>query len=58
MVWPWPGAFEAAARVSERGGHQLFVNTAPRAGYPAPAGAYRKAGFEVVESGTEYTRIS
>jgi ribosomal protein S18 acetylase RimI-like enzyme len=49
---------EAAVRVSERGGHQLFINTGPRKEYPAPGGAYRKAGFEVVERGTEYTHNS
>ncbi|HET6953371.1 MAG TPA: GNAT family N-acetyltransferase, partial [Acidimicrobiales bacterium] len=47
---------EAAVRVGERGGHQLFINTGPREEYPAPGGAYRKAGFEVVERGTEYIR--
>ena len=47
---------EAAVRVGERGGHRLFINTGPREEYPAPGGAYRKAGFEAVERGTEYTR--
>jgi ribosomal protein S18 acetylase RimI-like enzyme len=49
---------EAALRVSERGGQQLFINTGPRDEYPAPGRAYQQAGFEVIERGTEYTRNS
>jgi GNAT superfamily N-acetyltransferase len=47
---------EAARRVAHRGGRALFINTGPRDEYPAPAGAYLKVGFEVVERATRYER--
>ena len=45
---------EAARHVSDRGGRQLFINTGPLDEYPAPASAYLKVGFEVVERATRY----
>jgi GNAT superfamily N-acetyltransferase len=45
---------DAARRVAERGGAQLFINTGPRDEYPAPTAAYRKVGFKVVERATRY----
>lgn len=45
---------EAVARVGARGGSEVFINTGPRAGYPAPAGAYAKAGFVVRARGSRY----
>jgi ribosomal protein S18 acetylase RimI-like enzyme len=47
---------EASRCVSERGGTEIFINTGPRDEYPAPAGAYRKAGFVEVERATIYAR--
>jgi GNAT superfamily N-acetyltransferase len=37
---------EACARVAERGGREVFINNGPNVAYPAPAGAYAKAGFD------------
>ena len=45
---------EVARRVSELGGRELFINTGPRDDYPAPAGAYAKAGFVSVSRGRRY----
>lgn len=36
---------EVAARVGAAGGREVFINTGPSREYPAPAGAYLKAGF-------------
>ncbi len=47
-------SLEIAARTEERGGSQVFVNTTPRADYPAPASAYTRAGFQLVERATTY----
>lgn len=47
---------EAAARVGDRGGHQVFINTGPRDDYPAPAATYIAAGFLTVGRGTLWTR--
>ncbi len=47
-------SLEIAARAEARGGSQVFVNTAPRADYPAPASAYAQAGFQLVERATTY----
>jgi GNAT superfamily N-acetyltransferase len=47
---------EVAARVCAAGGDSVFINTGPRAEYPAPHAAYAKAGFEVVERATTYRR--
>jgi ribosomal protein S18 acetylase RimI-like enzyme len=44
----------AAARVAERGGTELFINTGARPEYPAPAGAYMKAGFVERERATTH----
>jgi GNAT superfamily N-acetyltransferase len=38
----------ACAQVAELGGDQVFINTGPRADYPAPAQTYLAAGFTVV----------
>jgi ribosomal protein S18 acetylase RimI-like enzyme len=43
---------EVASRVRAAGGHQVFINTDARDEYPAPAAAYRKAGFHTVERAT------
>lgn len=37
---------EVSARVAERGGREVFINSGPRVEYPANGGAYAKAGFE------------
>jgi hypothetical protein len=47
---------EVAARVSAAGGSSVFINTGPRPEYPAPYGAYVKAGFEAVGLATQYIR--
>jgi GNAT superfamily N-acetyltransferase len=47
---------EVAARVRALGGDSVFINTGPRPEYPAPYGAYAKAGFEVVGRATTYRR--
>jgi GNAT superfamily N-acetyltransferase len=47
---------EVAARVGAVGGDLVFINTGPRPEYPAPYGAYTKAGFEVVERATTFRR--
>jgi GNAT superfamily N-acetyltransferase len=47
---------EVAARVSAAGGSSVFINTGPRAEYPAPYGAYVKAGFAAVDRATQYVR--
>jgi predicted N-acetyltransferase YhbS len=45
---------EAIRRVALAGGSALYINQGPNAAYPAPAGAYAKAGFDVVERGRSY----
>src|SRR5437016_3415880 len=45
---------EVAARVGRAGGHEVFINTSPSDAYPAPAGAYAKAGFEVINRTRTY----
>jgi len=47
---------EVAARVHKAGGRELFINTGVRPEYPAPSGAYTKAGFAVVDRATTYVR--
>ncbi len=47
-------SLEIAARTQGRGGSQVFVNTTPRAEYPAPAMAYTLAGFDLMERATTY----
>ena len=47
-------SLETAARTEALGGSQVFVNTTPRADYPAPASAYTQAGFQLVERATTY----
>ena len=47
-------SLEIAARTEARGGSQVFVNTTPRADYPAPSSAYTQAGFHVMERATTY----
>ena len=47
---------EVARRVAERGGTEVFINSGPNEGYPAPPGAYTKAGFRTVRRGTFYLR--
>jgi hypothetical protein len=42
------------ARVGAAGGRDVFINTGPSAEYPAPAGAYRKAGFTTFSRGAAY----
>lgn len=37
--------------VAEWGGREVFINTGPRADYPAPAATYARAGFQVVPRG-------
>lgn len=39
---------EATRRVAESGGRQLVIAQWPNPAYPAPSGAYARAGFEVV----------
>ncbi len=41
---------EATRRVAHAGGHELIINGGPRPEYPAPAGAYAKAGFTLHEA--------
>jgi ribosomal protein S18 acetylase RimI-like enzyme len=36
---------DVVARVAARGGREVFINNGPNVAYPAPAGAYAKAGF-------------
>jgi GNAT superfamily N-acetyltransferase len=46
---------EAIARVGDRGGHEVIIHSAPKnEAYPAPPGAYAKAGFEPVDRGRTY----
>jgi GNAT superfamily N-acetyltransferase len=45
-----------AAQVAALGGDQVFINTAPRADYPAPAATYLAAGFTVTSLGGSYSR--
>lgn len=41
---------EATRRVAAAGGRELIINQGPNPAYPAPAGAYAKAGFETRSS--------
>ena len=45
---------EVARRVAERGGSEVFINSGPNEGYPAPPAAYTKAGFRTVRRGSVY----
>lgn len=36
---------EACAQIAARGGDRVFINTGPRADYPAPAATYASVGF-------------
>lgn len=47
---------EVAKRVAALGGSQVFINSGPNAGYPAPPAAYTKAGFRTVRRGMTYVR--
>ncbi|MHB1989003.1 MAG: GNAT family N-acetyltransferase [Acidimicrobiales bacterium] len=47
---------EVAARVAARHGDKVFINTGPRADYPAPAATYASVGFEVVTRAHRYHR--
>lgn len=47
---------EATRRVAELGGREVFIYQQPNEAYPAPAAAYARAGFEVVEHGHTYRR--
>lgn len=47
---------EVASQVDALGGDQVFINVGPRSDYPAPAGAYLKAGFEVRSRARIYQR--
>lgn len=42
---------EASRLVTERGGHTVFINTAPLPHYPAPWQAYLRAGFTPLDRG-------
>ena len=46
----------ACAQVAALGGDQVFINTGPRADYPAPAETYLAAGFKVVGLGQVHRR--
>lgn len=48
---------EIAARVADRGGRQVFINTGPRSDYPAPAATYATVDFEVIQRGRIYRRL-
>ena len=45
---------EAVRRVAAKGGREVVISAGPNAAYPAPAGAYLKAGFQPVERGRVY----
>jgi GNAT superfamily N-acetyltransferase len=47
---------EVGRRVAAAGGRELFVNTGVRADYPAPGGAYLKAGFTPSRRGFLYRK--
>lgn len=49
---------EVARRVAGRGGSELYIHSGPNEGYPAPPGAYTKAGFRTVRRGSIYVRRS
>jgi GNAT superfamily N-acetyltransferase len=46
----------ACAQVAALGGDQVFINTGPRADYPAPAETYLAAGFTVASVGRVHRR--
>lgn len=46
----------ACAQVAALGGDQVFINTGPRADYPAPAETYLAAGFKVAEVAQTHRR--
>ena len=45
---------EAVVRISDRGGREVIIHSGPNDAYPAPPGAYAKAGFEPVDRGRPY----
>jgi ribosomal protein S18 acetylase RimI-like enzyme len=45
---------EAVRRVAAKGGHDVIINAGPNSAYPAPAGAYAKAGFRTIDRGRLY----
>jgi ribosomal protein S18 acetylase RimI-like enzyme len=45
---------EAVARVGDRGGREVVIHSGPNDAYPAPPGAYAKAGFEPIDRGRPY----
>jgi predicted N-acetyltransferase YhbS len=47
---------EAVRRVAAKGGREVVISAGPNLAYPAPAGAYAKAGFRAVERGRLYAR--
>ncbi len=47
---------EATRRVAAKGGSEVVINQGPNVAYPAPAGAYAKAGFRAIERGRMYAR--
>jgi GNAT superfamily N-acetyltransferase len=47
---------EAATRVHSRGGHTVYINSAPDPSYPAPNATYSAAGFILVERGQAFRR--
>ena len=49
---------EAATRVQQRGGRELFINTGERDEYAAPSAAYLKAGFAFYERAASFVRRS
>ncbi|MBZ2198831.1 GNAT family N-acetyltransferase [Occultella gossypii] len=50
-------AIEACRLVGVRGGHTLFINSAPLPHYPAPWETYLRAGFTPLDRGTHMTRV-
>jgi predicted N-acetyltransferase YhbS len=45
---------EALRRVANAGGREIVINSGPNIAYPAPGGAYAKAGFRAVDRGRSY----
>lgn len=45
---------EVVVRVGERGGREVIIHSGPNESYPAPPGAYAKAGFQPVDRGRPY----
>jgi GNAT superfamily N-acetyltransferase len=46
---------EAVRRVAGAGGREVLINNGPNEAYPAPHGAYAKAGFEVITRTRTYS---